>query len=116
MAAPTPKPQSKSKRPRRLPSTPCSAFAGAAKDVYDAATALWFAAKVERHAEGHPGVPGPSGDGESWDMDRAYIEGAIDTLEEIHQRLYGQNAERIHGGAGQSKQSETPTPLDGASC
>jgi hypothetical protein len=26
------------------------------------------------------------------------------------------NAERIHGGAGQSKQPETPTPLDGAAC
>jgi len=26
------------------------------------------------------------------------------------------NAERIHGGAGQSKQPETPTPLDDASC
>ena len=26
------------------------------------------------------------------------------------------NAERIHGGAGQPKQPETPTPLDGASC
>lgn len=26
------------------------------------------------------------------------------------------NVERIHGGAGQSKQPETPTPLDGASC
>jgi hypothetical protein len=26
------------------------------------------------------------------------------------------NAERIHGGAGQSNQPETPTPLDGASC
>lgn len=27
-----------------------------------------------------------------------------------------ENAERIHGGAGQSKQPETSTPLDGASC
>lgn len=26
------------------------------------------------------------------------------------------NAERIHGGAGQSKQPETPTPLDDAAC
>lgn len=26
------------------------------------------------------------------------------------------NAERIHGGAGQPNQPETPTPLDGASC
>jgi len=26
------------------------------------------------------------------------------------------NADRIHGGAGQSKPSETTTPLDGASC
>lgn len=26
------------------------------------------------------------------------------------------NAERIHGGARQSSQSEAPTPLDGASC
>jgi hypothetical protein len=26
------------------------------------------------------------------------------------------NAERIHGGAGLPKPSETPTPLDGASC
>jgi hypothetical protein len=75
---------------------PCSAFAGAAKAVYDAATALWFAANVEQHAEGHPGVPGPSGDGEPWDIDRARIEGAIIALEEIHHRLYGQNAKHTH--------------------
>lgn len=28
----------------------------------------------------------------------------------------GENAERIHGGAGLPKQPETPTPLDDASC
>lgn len=31
-------------------------------------------------------------------------------------RESGENDERIHGGAEQSNQSETPTPLDGASC
>lgn len=71
---------------------PCSAFASLAKTTYDAATALWFASGVERHAEGHPGVPGPSGDAEPWDIDRAHIQGAIIALNEIHRRLYLPNA------------------------
>ena len=73
----------------------------AAKTTYDAVTALWVASGVERHAEGHPGVPGPSGDGEPWDIDRAYIEGAIIALDEIYRRLYGPNTKvsRDEGGA-----------------
>ncbi len=75
--------------------------ARAAKTAYDAATALWFVSGVERHAEGHPGVPGPSGDGEPWDIDRAYIEGAITALGEVYCRLYGPNIKvsRDEGGA-----------------
>lgn len=34
---------------------------------------------------------------------------------EENRAFYG-NAERIHGGAGQSNQPETHTPLDGAAC
>jgi hypothetical protein len=40
------------------------------------------------------------------------LEAAVDQIAKVIE----ENAERIHGGAGQSKQPETPTPLDGASC
>jgi hypothetical protein len=49
----------------------------------------------------------------SSEMEYEVIEGMERLRSEDHFRT---NAERIHGGAGQSNQPETPTPLDGASC
>lgn len=72
---------------------PISAYA-----VYSAAVELWHASGVERHAEGHPGVPGPSGADESWDSDRAHLEAAIRALTLIHERLYLPNHHRSGRG------------------
>jgi hypothetical protein len=69
------------------------AFEDAAKKAYDAATELWFTSGVERHAEGHPGIPGPCGDGTLWDINEAHLEGAISTLKEIRDRLYSKTPE-----------------------
>ena len=62
------------------------------KRIYDESVRLWQESGVERHAEGHPGVPGPSSTDTAYDSDKAYLGGAISTLELIHKRLYEDRA------------------------
>jgi hypothetical protein len=54
MAAPTPDPESNSKRPRRLPSTVCSASGW---DIRLQCTTCGF--RVRRHRNDYPGFLGP---------------------------------------------------------
>jgi hypothetical protein len=58
------------------------------RSVYDATVRLWFRSGASTLASGAPGLPGPSSDDEEWDEDRALLEGAIYTLQDIHKYLY----------------------------
>jgi hypothetical protein len=50
---------------------------------------LWSQTGVERGGEGHPGLPGPSGDpNEVWDSDEATLTSVITTLQTIQTRYY----------------------------
>ena len=80
---------------------------------------FFYGQKVTHKLNGTAGIITIKGQkynaGQTW---RVRFERA-DRFEEIEVwewEIIPENAERIHGGARQSSQSETPTPLDGASC
>lgn len=61
----------------------------AIKRVYDSALALWHETKVERHAEGHPGVAGAPGIHWSrWSESQGHLEGAVEMLKTILERKF----------------------------
>lgn len=61
-------------------------FSKQAQDTFQATQKLWHMSGVERHAEGAPGLNGPSSDA-LWNPDIAFIDSAIHTLQTIRNRL-----------------------------
>jgi hypothetical protein len=61
-------------------------FSRQAQVVFEASQKLWHESDVERHAEGAPGLKGPPSQG-PYDLDLAFIDSAIYTLESIRTRL-----------------------------